>query len=308
MFSIVTILLLFLNLIVYLHAYKFTHFTDPAEVKGKNPNKSGIIQKLQTILLGIDNPRPENLCKPSMPYETILLNSNVQLESWLLRADSSIGTVILFHGYCGEKSEMQSKAEVFLNMKYNCLLVDFMGSGGSAGNQTTIGYYEALNVKSAFDYVKNLGEENIILFGTSMGAAAIMKAQKDYQLNARSIIVECPFGTMMQTVTARFNSMHIPSFPMANLLVFWGGLINGFNAFTHNPVEYASKIKTPTLLLYGQKDPKVSQNEIDEIYGNLQGVKILQTYPRAGHESYLIRYKDKWTTDVQSFLNGNHLN
>ena len=77
-----------------------------------------------------------------------------------------------------KKSSLLDKAEIFLNLGYNTFLVDFMGSGGSDGNQTTIGFYEAEEVKTAFNYLEACGEKNIILFGTSMGAAAIMKAQR----------------------------------------------------------------------------------------------------------------------------------
>jgi pimeloyl-ACP methyl ester carboxylesterase len=96
--------------------------------------------------------------------------------------------------------------------------------------------------------------------------------------------------------------MKVPAFPMANLLVFWGGVQNGFNAFKHNPVDYARNINTPTLLLYGEKDEKVSRNEIDRIFSNLRGVKELKTYLSAGHENYLTKYGINWTEDVSSFI------
>ena len=40
----------------------------------------------------------------------------------------------------------------------------------------------------------------------------------------------------------RFHSMKIPSFPMAVLLDFWGGVQNGFWAFGHNPTAYARSV------------------------------------------------------------------
>lgn len=96
--------------------------------------------------------------------------------------------------------------------------------------------------------------------------------------------------------------MHAPTFPMAGLLVFWGGVQNGFWAFGHNPTEYAKKIKCPTLLLYGAKDEKVSKEEIDTIFNNLTGTKKLKIYPNAAHENYLAKYKQEWTQDIQGFL------
>jgi esterase/lipase len=54
--------------------------------------------------------------------------------------------------------------------------------------------------------------------------------------------------------------------------------------------------------MYGQQDEKVSQAEIDEIFKNLAGQKDLKTYQNAGHENYLIKYKDEWTKDITQFL------
>jgi pimeloyl-ACP methyl ester carboxylesterase len=96
--------------------------------------------------------------------------------------------------------------------------------------------------------------------------------------------------------------MGINPFLSARLLMFWGGLQNGFWAYSHNPVEYAKAIKCPTLLLYGEADNRVSREEIDEIYKSLAGKKQLVTYPLSGHEDYLWKYHDKWVGDVTGFL------
>jgi len=296
------LLALVANCVAALHAYKFTHYDPSVSVKTKNPDKIGFTEKLKVLAFGVNNPRPVNKTAPQRSFETISLQSNKRLEAWLIKTIPSKGTVIIFHGYSGQKASMLDKAEAFLSLGYSTLLVDFMGSGGSEGNQTTIGFYEAQEVKSAFDYMKNTGEKNIILFGTSMGAAAIMKAQKDYAMPASALILECPFGTMLETVQARFKAMKVPAFPMAQLLVLWGGLENKFNAFSHNPAEYAAYIHCPVLLLYGEKDIDVSLKETNEIFENLKGKRELQTFPLSGHENYLTRYKEKWTENVLEFL------
>ena len=154
---------------------------------------------------------------------------------------------------------MLDKAEIFLSLGCNTMLVDFMGSGRSEGDQTTIGYFEAEEVKTAFDYLEKNGEKEIVLFGTSMGAVAIMKAIRDYSLAPSSIIVECPFGTMLHTAEARFKLLDVPSFPMAGLLVFWGGVQNNFNAFRHNPSEYAKAITCPNVLPHRRSSGLVTE-------------------------------------------------
>jgi uncharacterized protein len=296
------ILFISANLIAYFHAYKFTHFVTDSKTKTEKPEDLSFGQKIKTLIFGINNPKPQNTTVPKIDYETVYLTSNNQIECWDINVDSSKGTVVIFHGFSGEKSSMLDKADVFLELDYKVMLVDFMGCGGSEGNQSTIGYKEANDVKACVDYLSAKDEQNIILFGTSMGSVAIMKAINDYDLPISKIIIECPFGTMLQTVKSRFSDMGVPSFPMAHLLMFWGGLQNGFNAFNHNPIDYAQNIDCPTLLLYGEKDIKVTRQEINDIYSNIIGDKYLKTYPEAGHENYLIKHYDEWRQDIEEFL------
>lgn len=302
--SLLALIILFtlMNLVVYQHAYKFTHFSNTATSKTRDAQHLSVFEKIKTLVLGVSNPRPVNKVKPSLPFEEIILQSNVKISGWLIPADSAKGTIILFHGYSSCKSLMLDKAEIFYQMGYNTLMMDFMGAGGSEGNQITVGFIEAQQVKTAFDFIRSRQEKNIILYGTSMGAVAIMKAINDYRINPTGIMIECPFGNFLQTVQARFRTMHVPIFPMSQLLVFWGGQMNGFNGFAFNPTEYAKNISVPTLLLYGEKDEKVSKSEIDEIFRNLKGVKKMALYPNAAHENYLTKYKKEWTKDVYEFL------
>lgn len=290
-----------MNVVSFFHAYKFTHFSDGHGRKSNRPESLSLTDKVKILLTGIDNPKPASTEYPKHPFETIHLQSNKMIECWKINVTGAKGTVVLFHGYGARKSGMLDKSEEFIKQGYNTILVDFMGAGGSEGYQTTLGFKEAIQVKTVVDYVTQQGDK-IYLFGTSMGAVAIMKAIHDYKIKPEAIIIECPFGSMYETTCARFRSMNMPVFPMAGLLVFWGGIQNGFWAFGHNPVEYAKSITCPTLLLYGEKDERVSREEIDEIYAALRGEKKLKTYPLAGHENYLAKYKEEWIADVQRVL------
>ena len=302
--TLLTIFVL-LNVVVCFHAYKMTHFTTKRVERLEDNNAMSASTKIKTILFGVENSRPQNAITPAQKFETIKLKSNVMLECWTINTDNAKGTVIIFHGYRAAKSQMIDRSDEFLKMGYNTMLVDFMGSGGSEGNYTTIGFEEAQEVKTCFDYVASKGEKHIYLMGTSMGAVSIMKAINDYHLEPTAVLLECPFGSMYKTVGLRVRLMGLHTFPTTPLLMFWGGIENGFWAFSHNPTEYAKSIKCPALLLWGESDIKVSREETDEIYANLPGKKQLVTYPLSGHEDYLIKYHDKWVRDVSSFLQGN---
>jgi pimeloyl-ACP methyl ester carboxylesterase len=300
------ILFIVANIIAAIHAYKFTHFTE--DNVQKTSTEPGFWENVSLIFSGVDNPRPENSPATLPDIQTVVLEGEHPVNCWYIESDSAIGSVVICHGYGGCKSSMMDKAEQFLNMHYNVLVPDFMGCGDSDGNQCTIGFYEAEQVKQCYDYLDEQKKDNIILYGTSMGAVAIMKALNDYELNADAAILECPFGSMYATTCARFELMNMPSFPMAGLLVFWGGLENGFWAFDHNPTDYAKKIRVPVLLMYGEQDPKVSREEIDEIYSNLTAGKKLVTFAEAGHENYFNQYRLPWIAAVTEFLNNhNHV-
>ncbi len=124
----------------------------------------------------------------------------------------------------------------------------------------------------------------------------------DYEFNPAGLILECPFGSLYKTTCARFRAMGVPSFPMAGLLVFWGGVQNGFWPFSFKPERYARKVNCPTLLMYGQKDHRVSRSETDIIFLNLEGTKSLKIFTEAGHEDYHIRFRQEWIEEVARFL------
>lgn len=301
-FGFVILVIIALNTVAFFHAYKFTHFSSGTKAR-TDPKELTFFGKLETFAFGVDNPRPFNTDKPPGPFETLVIpHEKDTIECWYVPVDRSTGTVLIFHGYAGNKSQMVKESNQFNKLGYTTILVDFLGSGGSTGNKTTIGFYESDQVKSVFDFVRNDRQERIIMFGTSMGAVAIMKSIYDYDLEAESIILECPFGDMLETVQARFRIMKAPVFPMSHLLTFWGGVQNNFNAFAHNPSEYAKKVKVRTMLLYGIKDDRVSLKETELMFENLAGPKVLKLYPEAGHESILMKYESEWIEDVGAFI------
>ena len=131
-----------------------------------------------------------------------------------------------------------------------------------------------------------------------------MKAISEFKLNPKKVIIECPFATMQQTVENRFENMNVPTFPLSYLLTFWGGTINGFWAFNHNPEEYSKNITQPVLLMYGAKDKNVKRIEIDNIFKNINSKnKKLKIFESAGHENYLNHFSNEWEKSISNFIN-----
>src|SRR5262249_17867612 len=151
---------------------------------------------------------------------------------------------------------------VFHDLGFTALPIDFRGSGGSDGNTTTLGYQEARDVAAAVRYAQSRGlPAPLILYGQSMGAAAVFRSIPALGVEPDGVILESVFARMLGTVRNRFDLMGAPSFPAAELLVFWGGAQAGFSGFEHNPEEYATACTCPALVLHGAHDRRARLEE-----------------------------------------------
>lgn len=301
----VLILFIVINILAYFHVYKFTHFNDKDLKRTKQPEELSFPAKLKILFIGIDNPKPKAEVFPNKKYKNVIIknHSNEKIACWHIAIKRPKGIVLLFHGYASEKSQLLNEAYAFNKMGYDTLLVDLPGHGDSYGYTTTLGYHEADGVNIVYKYIKkHMKYKNIILYGSSMGSVSIIRAVSEYNLDPSAIIMACPFASMYQAVKVRFKVINLPSFPLAEILMLWGSVQHQFWTFSHNTVEYAEKIKTPALLMYGLKDARVEKEEMIQIYNALKGSKQLKFFPQSGHVSYYITNPKEWMKSIQLFL------
>ena len=313
--SVVLVLLalcLFLNLLAYRHAYTMTHFVRGGRPKATpddlpHPEGLSLWQKIGVLLGGVTMYRPENLVTPSalgLDYETITFPGEAgALEGWYAPHVDARGLALVFHGYGSCKGEMMAELKGFYDLGYACLLIDFPGSGGSDGDVTTVGWREAGDVARTVVYARQRWpEQRLIVFGQSMGAAAVLRAMAVQGVKADATVLECPYDTLLHTVEMRFHAMGLPGFPGAELLTFWGGVQLGFNTFALNPLDYARSATGPILMLHGGEDKRVSRPQLEAVYANLPCEKELHTFDGLGHESYAAARPEEWKECVGRFL------
>lgn len=263
------------------------------------------LEKAKMILLGVRIAKSSIRMTPDDEYETIHLSTSngLQLEGWWIPVPSSKGTVVLFHGYGGSKDSPISEAAYFRQLGYNTLLMDFRGHGNSDGNVCTIGYKEAEDVMLAYNFVQQKGEKHIVLWGVSMGAAAILRAVPVYHLQPEKVILECSFATLTDAVKGRMRAVGIPGSPFSQLLTFWGGIENGFWGFNFNPADYAKDITMPALVCWGVHDTRVTRDETTRIFQQLgTKEKQLALFEHCGHQSFCKKEGTKWKQHVKAFL------
>ncbi len=283
------------------------HYSDDG-VPYLRPEQLTFSQKLKTLLTGVKLIRPNTHKKPSALDENcataqIPSDQNITLGAWYCPVNSDLPLVILFHGYLKDKSSLIDEARVFMQAEHSVLLVDFRGSGESTESYTTIGYFEADDVAAAFNYARqHYSPDKIILYGQSMGAAAVLRAIHMHQVNADGLIIEAVFDSLLNTVKNRFHLLGAPAFPGAQLLVFWGGWQTGFDGFAHNPIDYAQAVQSPTLFFHGEHDDRAWLPQARSVYESVTATKYFSTFPETVHEPHLARHPEKWTREIMFFL------
>lgn len=297
------------NVVAWLHARAMSHFVRSGE-RTAAPERLGTLAKARVLLTGVTLPRPENRRTPKDDGQEFQIvrfpgAKGIQLEAWFVPATppATNGIVLLFHGYGASKESLLAPAAEFHALGWDTLLVDFHGSGGSAGDTTSVGWHEADDVAAAFAEAAKLAPgKRRVLYGASMGAVACLRAIHACGARPDALIMECPFDRMLTTVRNRFRVMRAPSWPFAELLVFWGGQQGGFDAFAHNPADYARSVSCPALLMHGEKDPRVSVTEVEHILVALGEPKTLHVFPGLGHQSYVEARPEEWRRLVVPFL------
>lgn len=294
-----------LNILIAFQAYHTTYFYEQGEVVRKKPSEMSKTEILTAGLFGAKVSKRSMTDTPARAFEVIKFKDaqGYMLEAWYVPVKAAKGTILLFHGHASSKSQVVREADYFNELGFNTLALDARSHGNSQGNVCTVGYQETEGVRLAYDWARNKGEKNIVLWGASMGAAMIMKAVPEYGLNPEKIILDCPFASMHDAVKGFLRNMKIPSSPIAEMLMFWASIERGVYVFDYQPATYAKNIKAPVLLEWGQKDVRVLETETKLNFEQLGSInKKLVVYKESGHESFCKKENALWKEQMNAFL------
>jgi len=172
-------------------------------------------------------------------YEDVFLDTEdgVRLHGWYIPRHGSKQALLFFHGNAGNISHRGASVEIFHRLGLNVFIFDYRGYGKSQGKPDEKGLYK--DARAAWRYLskeRGFGQEEIILFGRSLGGA--VAAELAAEIQPGGLILESTFSSAKDVANAVF--------PVLSRLIF---LRYDFDTATH-----VRRVACPVLVLHSPDD------------------------------------------------------
>lgn len=237
----------------------------------------------------------------------ILSNEGLRLHGYIVLnpIKKSDTWVILVHGYMGRAFEMVKYAKKFIEMGYNTLLVDLRAHGKSEGKYIGMGWKDRYDIlrwieKLCLDNPKC----NIILYGTSMGAATVMMTTGEkLPANVKMCIEDCGYSSVQRQFRMMLKILkpYVADYLMTASSIV-AKLKVGYKFNEASCIDQIKKANIPILFIHGDKDKFVPYEMLDELYEAANSPKQKLVIKDAGHvESSKVNPKLYWET-INKFI------
>ena len=207
-----------------------------------------------------------------LEYEEVFFSASdgVKLHGWFVPGEEET-TLVWFHGNAGNISHRLENLEMLhRRLGINVFIFDYRGYGRSEGRVTEKGTY--LDAEAAIEYLRSrLGpelEENIVLFGRSLGCAVAVEMATRHKV--RAVILESPF-TSIQAMGQRAY----PYLPV--------GLLIRLIEARYDSLSKMRGIHSPVMMVHGDQDDLVPIELARELFDATNEPKRFHTIKGAAH-------------------------
>ena len=225
---------------------------------------------------------PKNV---GLEYESIIFEADdkTKLHAWYIQKKDAKTTLLFLHGNGGNISHRLDSIKFFNSLGMNVFIFDYRGYGNSEGSASEQNTYD--DAKSAWDYLlknKSIKDENVIIFGRSLGGA--IAAKLGSELKPKAIILESTFTTVKE-----FASDVYPFLP--------GFLIH----FKYETTKHLKDINYPILIVHSEDDNIIPFKHGEAIFKNANEPKTFVKI-RGNHNYGFVESKHIYVPALRNFL------
>lgn len=213
---------------------------------------------------------------------------------------------LVLHGYRSSPKSVLTIGEHFSKEGYNVLIPNMRGCGESEGKYIGMGWLDKDDLQ---DWIKLIVEHNenseIILHGSSMGAATVLMASGDnISSNVKAIIADSGYTSVWDIFASeakkRFN---IPKFPVLNMFQVVAQIRAGYNIKKASALDQVKKSKTPILFIHGNADDFVPEYMCEQLYEAANCKKEKLIIEGAGHTDSKYKEPEIYYNKMFEFIN-----
>ncbi|HLZ21289.1 MAG TPA: alpha/beta fold hydrolase [Ktedonobacterales bacterium] len=190
---------------------------------------------------------------------------------------------------------------------YGAVMFDFAGHGESEGNMVTYGVRERLDVAAVVEWLRSRGDVDMSrlgILGYSLGAITATLAAAELP-ELRCMVIESGFADLQTDIGALFHRFTgLPSFPFANLIVFWGQILSGVRLGDIRPARVIGQLSPRAVYIISDLCDEIANEPYDgeHLYASAREPKRLWQLPDIGHVRAFEFLPDVWIERVGTFL------
>ena len=213
--------------------------------------------------------------------------------------------VIVLHGYHSSPESVISVGMHFSEKGYNVLIPYMRASGESEGEYIGMGWLDKEDLKCWIDLiVKQNSNSNIVLHGSSMGAATVLMASGDeLSKNVKAIVEDSGYTSVWDIFAseakARFN---LPEFPVLNMFEIVANYRAKYDIKEASALEQVKKASIPILFIHGDCDDFVPEYMCEKLYEAANCKKDKLIIHDAGHTESRYKEPDTYYNKIFNFF------
>ncbi len=234
-------------------------------------------------------------------------NDDLTLKAlYLENKEPSSKTVILAHGYKGNKEQMPGITKFYYEQGFNVLKPDARGHGESGGHYIGYGWHDRLDYLQWIDLlIEEKEAESIYLHGFSMGASTVlMTSGEDLPDEVEGVIADSGYTSVKEELTHQMKYLYnLPSFPILNVTSMITKVRAGYSFEEASAIKQVEKSELPIFLIHGAEDELVPIDMVNRLYETAPREVELWIVPDAKHtEGYTVAEKE-YQKRLTQFIN-----
>ena len=222
-----------------------------------------------------------------------------------IKDESSNKWAIILHGYRSTPNSIISIGMHFSKEGYNVLIPSMRACSESDGEYIGMGWLDKEDLQCWINLIIKQNENaEIILHGSSMGAATVLMASGDeLSKNVKAIVEDSGYTSVWDIFAseakARFN---LPEFPVLNMFEIVANYRAKYDIKEASALEQVKKASIPILFIHGDCDDFVPEYMCEKLYEAANCKKDKLIIHDAGHTESRYKEPDTYYNKIFDFF------